>query len=453
MRSIFLKIFVSFWLVQALFISLALLTAERPSERAQPRWRSLASDALALYGQEAVAMLEQGQGQRLPAYFEQTEQAAEMHLFLFDARGEEVSGHAPPAGAIKVALLVNQSGRPEVNSVATAAFVGRPLRGTSGARYAIVAGVPRGPLRRPSEFISRLALGMLISGIVCFWLARYLTSPIVKLRAATQQLASGDLTARARENLGWRRDEIVQLVHDFNYMAERLESLVKAQRQLISDISHELRSPLSRLNVALGLARQRAGSESTAALDRIELESERLNGMIEKLLTLARLESGDEVRPKSLVQIGDLVREVVKDASFEARSRNCDVEFVSAEECTAVGNPELLRSAIENVVRNAIRYASEGAGVEISLSWHPAGDGQGHAVIRVRDHGPGVPEAEIENLVRPFYRLDASRERNTGGIGLGLAITSRAVRAHGGTLTAANAPSGGLVVEIRLPSS
>jgi two-component system sensor histidine kinase CpxA len=273
----------------------------------------------------------------------------------------------------------------------------------------------------------------------------------VRLRAATHQLAGGNLGARAAETK--RADEIAELVHDFNRMAERLEVLLNSQKQLISDISHELRSPLARLNVALGLARQRASEDSTKALDRIELEAERLNEMIGKLLTLARLESGEPPADRAPIHILDLLQEVVADADFEARSRDCGVQLVQAEDCTTQGNPELLRSAFENVVRNAVRYTSPSSAVEIRLHCQVQNGSQDQAVLTVRDHGPGVPDQEISNLFRPFYRLDAARERQTGGAGLGLAIAERAVRLHQGTITARNAEGGGLVVEIRLPAS
>jgi len=292
-------------------------------------------------------------------------------------------------------------------------------------------------------------LAVLTSGLVCYLLAAYLTAPVVRLRAATQKLAAGDLTARAgiKNN---RHDEIGELVRDFDGMAGRMETLVNEQSRLLNDISHELRSPLARLNVALGLARQRTGPEAASALDRMELESGRLEEMIARLLTLSRLEAGQDLLDRSSVQLGELIREVAKDADFEAQSRGCHVVAVVEQECTVEGSPALLRSAIENVVRNATRYTREGTSVEVRLE-----SAQKHeknvAVIRVQDHGPGVPEAALDKLFRPFFRVDDARERQTGGSGLGLAITERAVRLHGGTVSAANLPDGGLVIEIQLP--
>jgi len=301
-------------------------------------------------------------------------------------------------------------------------------------------------------------LGILIaiisSGLVCYILARYLTSPIVQLRAATQKLASGDLTARAGMPASRRHDEMAELMRDFDRMAERLESLVNAQSRLLTDISHELRSPLARLNVALELARQRSGPEARSALDRIDREANRLNELIQKLLTIARLEAGDESIEKIPVHLEQIVHEIAKDAAFEAQSRGCRVEATVVDDCVVVGSPGLLHSAIENVVRNAIRYTHDGTSVEVRLErgvGQQNGTGSPEAVVRVTDSGPGVPEDALDKLFRPFYRIDDARGRQTGGVGLGLAITDRAVRLHGGTIRVSNRPQGGLMVEIRLP--
>jgi two-component system sensor histidine kinase CpxA len=220
---------------------------------------------------------------------------------------------------------------------------------------------------------------------------------------------------------------------------------------LLNDISHELRSPLARLNVALGLARQRSGEESAAMLERIELEAGRLNELIGRLLSLARLEDGEQRAPSTPVLLDEVVLNVAEDAEFEAQARHCHVRSeIPAGSWGVRGDASLLHSAVENVVRNAIRYTREGTTVEIRLE-QTQNSGGAEAVVRVTDCGDGVPADALEKLFQPFYRLDDARGRQTGGVGLGLAITERAVRFHGGRVSATNRAEGGLMVEIRLP--
>jgi two-component system sensor histidine kinase CpxA len=244
---------------------------------------------------------------------------------------------------------------------------------------------------------------------------------------------------------------MAELVRDFDRMAERLESLVNAQSRLLKDISHELRSPLARLNVALELARQRTGPDAESALERIERESNRLNELIGQLLTIARLESGSDSLHKASIHLEELVQEIAKDAAFEAQARHAHVDCVIVDECTVVGNAALLQSAIENVVRNATRYTRENTEVQVRLEAVHSSSGL-QAVVRVTDSGPGVPEESLKKLFTPFYRIGDDRGRATGGVGLGLAITERAVLLHGGTVCASNRPQGGLMVEIRIPA-
>jgi two-component system sensor histidine kinase CpxA len=294
-------------------------------------------------------------------------------------------------------------------------------------------------------------IGVITSGLVCYVLAWLLTKPIVRLRTVTRQLASGDLSARTGASVTKKGDEVAGLMGDFDAMAARMETLVKAQSRLLNDISHELRSPLARLNVALGLARQRSGVENADMLERIELEAIRLNELIGRILTLARLEDGEQVVPETPVPLDELVASVAEDAEFEAQARHCHVHASIPEgEWSVRGNPSLLHSAVENVVRNAIRYTQEGKSVDIELASQETSHGP-EAVLRVNDSGPGVPPDALEKLFEPFYRLDDARGRLTGGAGLGLAITERAVRFHGGRVCARNRPEGGLQVEIRLP--
>jgi two-component system sensor histidine kinase CpxA len=447
MKSLFLRIFLSFWLAQALFIVLAILVtlAFRPRSST---WEALRTTVL----NDSVAAYEDGGDHQLLQYMENMEAAQHVRAYLFNEQGEEVSHRAPPDWALRVAAGGPRTPRDGV------IFPAPPMQRDSKAssdgkhRYTLVMGLPPGPrvFFGPRGLpVPGLIIFVISSGLVCYLLAWFLTKPIVRLRAATRQLAAGDLAARSGAPASGRRDEVAGLMRDFDGMAERLQTLVEAQSRLLNDISHELRSPLARLNVALGLARQRSGPESADMLERIELEASRLNELIGRILTLARLEDGEQRVSAGSVPLDELVLTVAEDAEFEAQARHCHVRSrIPAGDWAVRGEASLLHSAIENVVRNAIRYTREGSTVEIHLE---RTGNSAEAVVQVADCGPGVPPDSLEKLFQPFYRLDDARGRLTGGAGLGLAITERAVRFHGGRVTASNRSEGGLLIEIRLP--
>jgi two-component system sensor histidine kinase CpxA len=316
------------------------------------------------------------------------------------------------------------------------------LVGTAAAFASLVFILGLGPQAPPTGWHLAWAAALLVSGAICFALTRYLTTPVLRLRAAARRLAAGELTARAGDTPP-RRDEIGELVRDFNFMAERVEALVTSQRQLISDISHELRSPLARINATVGIARQRLGQN--AVFDRLEHDAERLNEMLGRLLTLARLEMTAASPEMRRLGLRALVADIVSDAEWEARERGCRVDLLPGSECTIEANPDLLRSAVENVIRNAVRYTAPGTAVEVRLDCG-TGENADAATITVSDRGPGVPDAELSNIFRPFHRVADARDRESGGVGLGLAIADRVARAHGGGIHAENRAGGGLEV-------
>ena len=449
-RSLYLKIFIWFWLAMiiinvVLFAAFA-LTRPTPTRRS---WRDLAQTGP--NAQRAAEIYEQSGSHALAAALAATEKSSGVAATFFDENGTELSGRSVPPGTGELITKANESRDIEFNFAGENTLVARPVVTAKGQRFIYVAHIPRPPFQPTFQTLGlRLLVVLVIGGIFCYWLARYLTTPLLKLRTTTNELAEGNLGARVSTRLAKRRDEVGQLGRDFNAMAERLESMVKAQQRLLGDISHELRSPLARLGVALGLARQRSGPAATGVLDRIERESENLNEMISQLLTLTRLESGTDGRKRSEVDLAALVREVAEDADFEARSLNRTVQVVSSDNCKIEGVEEVLRSAVENVVRNAVRYTPEGTAVEVALQKQNGG-ADNFAVISVRDRGHGVPEEALEKIFRPFYRTEDARDRQSGGgTGLGLAITERAVRMHGGSVQAVNAADGGLAIEMRL---
>lgn len=449
MRSLFLKIFLSFWLATALFLVLAILAtvAMRPTrqissvEVLQPKFLA-----------EAVETYQRGGAEKLRDYLRNLHDAQHVRAVLFDEHGPLV-GHVVAPWFTETATGRRSTADTIWGRMSPHFQMLKASMDSNGRHYTLVTELPPGQnaLFGPGGVPGLgILIAVLSSGLVCYFLSRYLTSPILRLRHAAQKLAGGDLAARAGGSALRGKDEMSQLVRDFDLMAEQIEKLINAQSRLLKDISHELRSPLARLAVALELARQRTTPEAHSVLDRIELESNRMNELIGSLTTIARLESGNSNIRKVPVHLEEMLEEIARDAAFEAQARNCQVEAEVLDELPVLGDPTLLHSAIENVVRNATRYTHEGTTVRIRAE-KIVGLGRPEASIRVSDSGPGVPHEDLEKIFRPFYRIDDARVRSTGGVGLGLAITDYAVRLHGGSVKASNVKEGGLSVEIRLP--
>lgn len=278
--------------------------------------------------------------------------------------------------------------------------------------------------------------------LLCYWLAWHLTSPIRKLHRAVESFGRGDFSARVNST---RRDELGRLARAFDRMAGRIETLVTAERRLLLDISHELRSPLARLGVAVELAR--SGEDLESSLNRIQKESDRLNSLVTQLLHVTRAEGDPSTLPREPVRLDELVQQVLDDSAIEATAHGCTLQYQASGPATVEGDPELLRRAVENVVRNAIRYAPRDTAVKVSLARR-----NGKFALDIRDQGPGVPEEALPRIFDAFYRVESDRSRSSGGIGLGLSIARRAVELTKGSIRARNV-SPGLEVEIELPAS
>ncbi|MEX2262840.1 MAG: ATP-binding protein [Bryobacteraceae bacterium] len=277
--------------------------------------------------------------------------------------------------------------------------------------------------------------------LLSYGFALHLTSPLRQLQRAVERFGQGDLTARAGTG---RKDEFGALSRTFDRMAGRIQTLLNAERRLLADISHELRSPLARLAVAVELAR--SGSDREAALNRIEKEADRLNALVGELLQITRAEGDPASLRRERVSLQELLGEVVDDCSIESQHRGSSIKLDAPDAVEVVADPELLRRAVENVVRNAIRFAPQDTAVEVALRQE---NGSAHVVVR--DRGPGAPEEALPRLFDPFFRVETDRNRASGGAGLGLAIARRAVELHKGKIQARNAAPG-LSVEIQLPA-
>ncbi|MDX2198857.1 MAG: ATP-binding protein [Phycisphaerae bacterium] len=328
----------------------------------------------------------------------------------------------------------------------TAPIVGR--RDTYLLQAMVPAPSPRASVFSYTDLAWRAAIALGTVALVCYVFAAYLVAPVRKLQTAARTIAAGDLHARVGPAIGRRRDELGKLAHDFDRMADHIDALVTEQKQLFRHASHELRSPLARLQVAVGLLRQK---HDDPLYDRIELECEALDRQIDDLLSLARLESGAQIVKRAPVDLTRLIRELASDAAFEARGRGSEavlaVEPVEVE-ALVVADEGILRSALENVVRNAIAYTADRTRVELRLARAipSAGASAPSWSFTVQDRGPGVPPEQINAVFDPFFR-----GRGSGVGGLGLAIAKRGIELFGGSIRAENSDGGGLLVTIRLP--
>lgn len=451
MHRLFWKIFLSFWAALILFAGATMLAASHYLDqmRAQNEVTS-PRERMRSYVVEGQGIADRKGLEGLKTWLRELDRREVVPWLLVNAGGEDLLGRPVP-GRIGE-RLARHAERPRHMR---GRFWPRPvIRLPNRSEYFLIPdfrSVTLGRvLQRPRVIALPLILAAMVSGLVCFLLSRYLTAPIGRLRRATEAYAAGDLSERVAPALGSRQDEIADLARAFDRMARHLQELISSQRQLLSDVSHELRSPLARVQVALGLARRRAEGRAEAEFDRIENETERLNELIGQLLSLARLEAGVTPASNEIVDIAELLATVASDADFEARAANRRAEIIRTAPVQIRGNAELLRSALENIVRNAIRYTPEGTAVDLSMDHNPSRPDE--AIIKIRDRGTGVPEEMIPRLFEPFVRVGDARDRASGGYGLGLAIAEKAVRMQGGRLSARNAPDGGLCVTVVLPA-
>jgi len=436
MNSLFARILIWFWCTLAItVVGSAFISAisMNPSDENAP-----VSRLLRFQLEEARTAYETGGRPELEAYLETLSRIYDAQGILTDEKGRDVLTGQDRSGLLRRARLG-----------ATGAFLFRyfPLgdatlsRAGENGKYWFFFIVPRTSLA-PSFLTPEHLFFLLAAVLLCYWLALNLTSPVRALQKAVERFGGGDFTARVGSS---RRDELGQVANTFDRMAGRIQTLLTAERRLLLDISHELRSPLARLGVAVELAR--TGENLEAALNRIQKESDRLNALLGQLLQVTRAEGDPNSLRHDAVRLDTLLQQLVDDSSIEAAAHGCRLQFRQPEPLTVEGDPELLRRAMENVIRNAIRYSPPETDVEVSLSRR-----NGNALVDVRDHGPGVPEEALPRLFDAFYRVEKSRDSSSGGIGLGLSIARRALELHKGRIRARNAHPG-LDVEIELPVS
>lgn len=444
-RRLFWKIFLPFWVAQAILLGALYLRVHyrissehpwwiQPERQQMPILADLAAHTYQIHGVEALQTMLNGLS--LPH---------RSRFWLIGPNGVDLTGRPIPQSVLHGAAAAERNEglyrSYEANVLAARAITPR-------GQYLLIAEMTPPPIseRVPGDLLWTLKLGTIFSAIICLIIAHYLTKPIERMRDATHELARGNLDIRAGENLGSRQDEIADLVRDFDIMAGELRTQIQSERQLLSGVSHELRSPIARIRLALTLARGANENDRAEMLDRIEQDTVQLDSMLERILTVARLESG-QLQPKfEQLMLNDIIDDVLHDANFEATAMGASISYESNGEVKLKGDLNMLHSAIENVVRNAIFYSGKDGHITVTLARQ-----DGAAVITVRDNGPGAPEKALPLLFKPFYRVDDSRGTTTGGMGLGLAIVRNAVAIHGGTVSARNVLPHGLEVELRLP--
>jgi two-component system, OmpR family, sensor kinase len=461
MHSLFLRIFMLFWLAMALIVggSIAVTFIVAAREYEAPELQRRPSVAI-----QASEVLESGGIDALKSWLGTNRRAiADRELFIIGPDGADILGRRLSESAMRRLEYFNRDEflnreppGPNPRGFGPPPSNYRPSRaapqilGSDGTAYTVLLVQRRpsifGALSLPGISLTILGLALVVSALTCWWLAQHFSAPIRRIQAGARALASENLDVRVSAGLEDRRDELAVLARDFDAMAAQLRANRGAITQLLRDISHELRSPLARMRVALGLARQ-PPADLTLQLDRLEREIERLDALISQVLKLARLHGTDAPFVREPFDLDEVIEEVVRDANFEGAVKNCQVRLRGAARTAVNGNRDLVRSAIENVLRNAVRYSPQESPVDVAVERDGAG-----VVILIQDRGPGVPAHDLERIFEPFYRVAESRDRDSGGEGIGLAITAQVMKAHRGTAAAANSPGGGFEVTLSLPA-
>jgi len=452
---LFSKVFLWFWsTVLALF---AIFMASRMvGTRSIPPTDIVASFAPRV-ADEAAHAYESGGPHEFQQFAQGLVGKSGLELYLIDGYGKDVLSRPIPSDSLNMVRAARSDGRILSRYGLRSHSSSYKFTSPSGRPYVLLirAGLQLG------RFLDATAGGglpffgvvLLMVTLFCFWLTHHIVAPIQGIQSAARKVAAGDLSVRSPVEISERHDELADLAADFDAMVERMSAFVRSQKDLLSTVSHELRSPLTRLIMSLALLRKQSSSKSEELLQRMERDVERVDTLMGQLLTLSRLETGLSSDGRNNVDLSQLVQEVVADGDFEARSSGKSVGL-QAEAGIVVekADQQALRSACENVIRNAIRFTAPGSEVEVTLKTEKM-NAPPQAVVSVRDHGPGVPGELLQQIFQPFFRLKepSGNPRANNGTGLGLAIALEAVRQHRGTIIASNVNPIGLEVKITLP--
>lgn len=402
------------------------------------------------YASAAVATYESGGLLAIEKWLQNTSHARHIQLFLIDSKGDIIGSKPFPDDLKRIQGKFVKGNLPNGLFRTDNMLISRTIA-SDKSRYRLVAKlkIPLGELFQLewSGLGIRIIVSIIISGLICYLLSIYLTKPLRKLGQAAKALAHGRLNTRVGAAITHRHDEIAELAKDFDNMAENIELLVDSKQRLLQDISHELRSPLARLQLSIELARKKTNGLAVDEFNRMELETQRLNELIGEVLALAKLNKYQYPMYKEQCDLEALLKGIIDDANFEFGQAIPRVKLAHSESIEANFDKKLIHRAIENIVRNALRYSPDDTSVIINLEK----DDEQNIHISITDYGHGVPEDDLEKIFAPFYRVDTSREKRTGGYGLGLAIASKAIALHKGKITAENIAQGGLCVRLSFP--
>ncbi|MGA3125486.1 MAG: ATP-binding protein [Candidatus Korobacteraceae bacterium] len=444
---LFWKIFLPFWILQTIIMLFLAYRVHASFGPDRPWWVQPERRAIPVLARSATWRYSNRGQQGLRELLQDIDLDNRSVYWLFDAKLNELSGFPMPAEARDTIQRALQN--EGIANSRSGTFIVQRATNDKGQNFVFAGEFFFPPLLHtlPVSVLFVILFTSLLTSLLCAVLAQYITRPILRLRDAAHAIAQGNLEARAGLSGSTRRDEIADLVQDFDTMAGEIHDLVESNKRMLMGASHDLRSPISRIRVALSLASTAPEPERNELLGRIEFELLRLNGMIEQILTVARLESGQFKPAAEPLSLNQVIGEAVEDARFEASQSNVEIVYdENWPEVTMAGEENMLRSAFENVLRNAIFYSGVNGCVQLSVEL----DGSA-ARVSVRDDGPGVPEAALPKLFDPFYRVDDARGTATGGSGLGLSIVSGAVKFHNGSVSARNLHPRGLEIMIMLP--
>jgi two-component system sensor histidine kinase CpxA len=449
MYRLFLTIFLWFWLTAWGMLAIVFLGSRLTGLR-QVSAPNMYATVAPILADQAVKAYESGGPEAFARFSQSDNEGRARQLFLLDGFYKDVLSRPLTNDGLRVAHAA-KNGQLVILRAHIAAY---RFVSSSGHPYILMLYLKSG-LREIGEALLGEGLPYTISLIflvtlLCFALAYHIASPIHSIQSTARRVAQGDLKARVPASVSRRFDELSALAKDFDSMVGRLDLLIQTQKNLLNSVSHELRSPLARINLSVALLKKRYSADADDMFQRLDRDVARIDVLMGQLLTLSRLEAGLSSAEREDVNFAQLVEETAADCNFEAEASGKWVSLRTKDSIILENaDPHALRSACENVIRNAVRFTRPGTNVEVVLAIDSSTP-ELVGILSVRDHGPGVPEESLEAIFQPFYRISGDAQ-GTDGNGLGLAIASEAIRLHRGTISAANLRPTGLEITIRLP--